>query len=74
LIDELRAVAKAFGVSVSQVALAWLIQFYGDTVVAIPGASKPHHAEEGAAVMKLHLATKDLERIDEASRRSGDVS
>lgn len=71
LIDELRAVAHAYGASVSQVALAWLVQFYGDTVVAIPGVSKPRQAEESAAVMKLHLTNKEVERIDEASRRTG---
>jgi aryl-alcohol dehydrogenase-like predicted oxidoreductase len=43
-------------------------------VVAIPGAAKPRQADESAAAMKLHLTNKELERIDEASRRSSDVS
>jgi aryl-alcohol dehydrogenase-like predicted oxidoreductase len=71
LIDELRAVGTAYGVGAGQIALAWLTQFYGDTVVAIPGASKPRQAEENAAVLKLQLTNNELERIDEASRRSG---
>ncbi|MEU6643900.1 aldo/keto reductase [Saccharomonospora sp. NPDC046836] len=69
LIDELRAIAKAYGVSVGQVALSWLTTFYGDTVVAIPGASKPRHAEESAGAMQIRLTSKELDRVDELSRR-----
>ena len=42
LIAELRAVGEAHGASAAQVALAWLVTHYGDTVVAIPGASRPN--------------------------------
>ena len=41
--------------TISQVALAWVIQNYGDIVVAIPGASKPHHAEEAASLRTLNV-------------------
>jgi aryl-alcohol dehydrogenase-like predicted oxidoreductase len=71
LADELRAVGKAHDASISQVALAWLINYYGDTVVAIPGASKPHQAEQSAAAMKIELSKTELAGIAEASRRSG---
>jgi aryl-alcohol dehydrogenase-like predicted oxidoreductase len=71
LIGELRAIAHAYGATPGQVALAWLVQFYGDTVVAIPGASKPHQAEQSAAAMNLHLTDKELARIDELSRKAG---
>lgn len=68
LINELRAIGRSYGVSAGQVALSWLVTFYGDTVVAIPGASKPSHAEESAAVMDLHLTEKELARLAELSR------
>jgi aryl-alcohol dehydrogenase-like predicted oxidoreductase len=68
LIEELRAIAHAYGASPGQVALAWLVQFYGDTVVAIPGASKPHQAEQSAAATHLRLTDKELRRLDAASR------
>ena len=71
LIDELRDIARAYGATPSQVALAWLVQYYGDAVVAIPGASKPRQAEESAGAMNLRLTDKELARLDEASRRSG---
>ncbi|MCI2420187.1 aldo/keto reductase [Saccharopolyspora sp. K220] len=71
LIDELRAIAEAHGASIGQVALSWLISFYGNTVVAIPGATKPHQAKESAAAMNLRLTDQQLTRLDELSR-SGD--
>lgn len=68
LVTEVQAVAKAHGATAAQVALAWLTTFYGDTVVAIPGASKPRHAEESAAAMHLRLSERELSRLDELSR------
>ena len=67
LIDGLRSVATAHQATVSQVALAWLITYYSDTVVATQGASKPHHAEEAAGAMKIGLS-------DEETRRLADLS
>jgi aryl-alcohol dehydrogenase-like predicted oxidoreductase len=67
LIDVLREVAVAHSASVSQVALAWVIQNYGETVVAIPGASKPHHAAEAAAAQNLTLSDDELRRLAELS-------
>lgn len=69
LIDELKAIAQAHSVTPSQVALAWLLQFHGDTVVAIPGATKEKHAEENVGAMSLKLTPDELRRIDEKSRR-----
>ncbi len=68
LVDELRAIAAVHGATPSQVALAWVVRFHGDTVVAIPGASKPRHAEESAAAMQLALSDLELRRLDERSR------
>ncbi len=68
LIEGLREIAAAHQASVGQVALAWLITNYGDTVVAIPGASKPHHAEEAAGALKVTLAPDESARLAELSR------
>jgi aryl-alcohol dehydrogenase-like predicted oxidoreductase len=67
LIDEMREIADAHQATISQVALAWLITCYGGTVVAIPGASKPHHTEQAAAAMKLTLSTQETQRLAELS-------
>ncbi|MFC7590683.1 aldo/keto reductase [Nonomuraea antimicrobica] len=63
----MRAIGKAYGVSVSQVALNWLITRYGDTVVAIPGASKPRQAADAAAVMEFRLTEAEIGKLDELS-------
>ena len=68
LIDVLSKIAEAHGATVSQAALSWLVSFSGDMVVAIPGASKPKHAEESAGAMKIALTTEEMERIDHVSR------
>lgn len=69
LVDELRAIASAHGVTASQVALAWTINFHGDTVVAIPGATKPHHVADITGSMQLKLTAREMQRIDELSRQ-----
>lgn len=69
LVDELRAVAVAHGATPTQVALAWLVGYYGETVVAIPGASKVRHAEEAAAAAELDLTQRELTTLAEVSTR-----
>jgi len=68
LIDVLSKIAESKSATVSQVALSWLVTFSGETVVAIPGASKPKHAEESAGAMKIALTSDEMERIDHISR------
>ena len=67
LIDELDKISKSYGSTISQVALAWLITFYGDTVVAIPGATRPEQVADCAAAMNLRLTENELARIEEVS-------
>jgi aryl-alcohol dehydrogenase-like predicted oxidoreductase len=70
LIAELQAIGRAHRASATQVALNWLITFYANTVVAIPGASKPQQAVEAAEAMGFRLTDAELLRLDELSRRS----
>jgi aryl-alcohol dehydrogenase-like predicted oxidoreductase len=67
LIDELAAVAAAHGATRGQIALAWLLTRYGDTVVAIPGASRPEQAAELAAAGDLRLSEREAAALDERS-------
>jgi aryl-alcohol dehydrogenase-like predicted oxidoreductase len=67
LIAELRAVGEAHGATTAQVALAWLVTYYGEAVVAIPGASRPEHATQAAAAMDLRLTADEIARIDHVS-------
>ena len=68
MIETLEEVAVKHETSVSQVALNWLIHFQGETVLAIPGASKVGHAEQSAAAMKFKLSDEDMARLDELIR------
>jgi len=68
LVDELRLVARAHGVTPGQVALSWAVNFHGDAVVAIPGATKPGQAAQSAGAMEVRLTDKERARIDEVSR------
>ena len=63
LIDAMHDVADEHRATVGQVALAWLIGYYGDTVIPIAGASKPRHAEEAAGALKVHLSADELGRL-----------
>ncbi|MQY24209.1 aldo/keto reductase [Nocardia macrotermitis] len=67
LIDELRAIADAYGAVPAQVALAWLLTHYSETVVAIPGASSPTQATASSEAMNLHLTDAELDRLDTLS-------
>jgi aryl-alcohol dehydrogenase-like predicted oxidoreductase len=68
LIDAMRDIAADHQATVGQVALAWLVGYYGDTVIPIAGASKPRHAEEAAGALKVQLSADELERLADLSQ------
>jgi aryl-alcohol dehydrogenase-like predicted oxidoreductase len=67
LIDIICELAGKYGVTPSQVALNWLISFHGETVVAIPGATKERHAKENTGAMNFSLSAEDLSLLDRKS-------
>ena len=69
LIDTLDEIADANGVSPAVVALSWLVNYYGDTVVAIPGATKVSQAKQNVMANELKLTNREMDRIDELSRK-----
>jgi aryl-alcohol dehydrogenase-like predicted oxidoreductase len=69
VIDVLKQVAAAHGATPAQVALAWLVQFHGDAVVAIPGASSERQAKSNAAAMELLLTKAELDALDQVTQR-----
>ena len=68
VVVELNRIGQKYGVTPAQVALNWVINFQGETVVAIPGASKTYQAEESAGAMEFRLSDEELERLDQLSR------
>jgi aryl-alcohol dehydrogenase-like predicted oxidoreductase len=69
LIAALEEIGEANGVSAAVVALSWLVNFYGDSVVAIPGATKVGQAEQNVTANELKLSSKEMTRIDELSQK-----
>lgn len=69
LIDAMDEMAKRHGVTIAQVAINWVIYFHGETIVAIPGASKVEHARDAAAVMSFRLTDEEMDRLDQLSRQ-----
>ena len=67
IIEALKVFAQKYDATAAQVALNWIVNFHGDTVVAIPGASKVHQAEESTGVMKFKLSDEEMALLDTLS-------
>jgi len=67
VIKCVQELALKYDVTPSQIALNWLINFHGETVVAIPGATKESHAKENTGAMTFTLSAEDLALLDNKS-------
>ncbi|MEU5214166.1 oxidoreductase [Streptomyces sp. NPDC020742] len=65
--DEVRAVARAHGVSAAQVRLAWVLQ-QGAHVLAIPGTGDPDHLVDNVAAGALRLTVEEQRLLDSVGR------
>ncbi|MGQ4385882.1 aldo/keto reductase [Streptomyces sp. SAS_270] len=76
LLEPVRAVADAHGVSLGQVALAWAQQradVHGLTVVPIPGTTKRARVEENTAATRIVLSDAELDLLEPiAGKVAGD--
>lgn len=68
LVDALGSMAQAKGITLAQVALAWLLA-RKPWIVPIPGTTKLHRLEENLAATQVVLDSTDLQRISEALDR-----
>jgi len=68
LIETQQEIAEKHNVTLAQVALNWLLNAHGDTVVAIPGASKVTQAEQNAGAMNFRLTDEEMARLDTVSK------
>ena len=67
ILDVLHPMAQSKGVSVAQLALAWLLHQPAVTSVII-GANKMEQLEDNLASINVTLSSEDLQRLDEVSR------
>lgn len=65
LVDELRAIADAKGVSVAQVAIAWVAS-RGDDIVPLVGARRRDRLHEALGAAAVELSADDLAAIERA--------
>src|ERR1700677_4665720 len=65
---KLDSVAKAHGVSVSQLSLAWLLH-HSPVMLPIPGTSSVKHLEENMGAGKLHLSAEGGKAMERAAER-----
>jgi pyridoxine 4-dehydrogenase len=61
------AVAERRGISVTQVALAWLLSRY-ERMLVIPGTSSVQHLEENMAAADVELDERDLAELENATQ------
>jgi aryl-alcohol dehydrogenase-like predicted oxidoreductase len=67
LINLIKELAVKYSVTPAQVSLNWLIHFHGDSVVAIPGATKETHVQENVGAMKFRMSEEDMQKLDRES-------
>ncbi len=66
IVEALRELASAKGVTAGQLALAW-VQSQGEDVVPIPGTKRRKYLEENVAAASLELTADDLAAIEAAA-------
>ncbi|GFZ92296.1 aldo/keto reductase [Dyella caseinilytica] len=67
--SPLEPIAKSYGVTVSQLALAWLLQHATNTLL-IPGTTSIAHLDENVKAVDVELNAKDIVTITAATDRA----
>jgi aryl-alcohol dehydrogenase-like predicted oxidoreductase len=68
VIDALKEIGSRHTATPAQVALNWLFSFHGESVVAIPGATKIAQAASNTGAMSFALSADELDHLDRISR------
>ena len=68
LVERVRQLAAAKGITPSQLAIAWVLS-RGDDVVPIPGTKRRGYLDENAGAMQVELTAGDLAAIEEVTPR-----
>jgi aryl-alcohol dehydrogenase-like predicted oxidoreductase len=63
IVDVVKEIAAAKGVTPAQVALAW-VHSRGEDIVPIPGTRRPARLEENAGALDVHLGAAELARLE----------
>lgn len=68
LIEAMKEIGATHNATVAQVALNWVVNFHGDIIVTIPGATKIEQARENAGALHFKLTEAELDWLDKLSR------
>ncbi|MDH4188608.1 MAG: aldo/keto reductase [Betaproteobacteria bacterium] len=74
LLKPLESLARSRGVSIAQIALAWLLA-RGEDIIPIPGTKQERYLEQNAAAVDLLLETREIALLEDSFRpgaRAGD--
>ena len=67
VVKALKSIALKYQVTPSQIALNWVINVQGETVVTISGATKAGQASDNSGTMDFELSEDDLGYLSEVS-------
>ena len=67
LVDALEGIALEHEATIAQIVLNWTVNYHGDTIVSIPGATKTYQAEDNANAMRISLTKEQMETISTLS-------
>ncbi|KTB79953.1 aldo/keto reductase [Pseudomonas syringae pv. syringae PD2774] len=73
LVEKVKALATARGISASQLALAWVLA-QGDDIIPIPGTKQRKYLESNVAAASLRLSTDDLAQLEAIFPARGSAS
>ncbi|CAA0094506.1 putative oxidoreductase [BD1-7 clade bacterium] len=63
LIDAMQALTQKYDATIAQIALNYTVNVHGDTVVAIPGASKVSQVEQNLGALRFRLDDDDIQAL-----------
>jgi aryl-alcohol dehydrogenase-like predicted oxidoreductase len=64
IVDRVRSIAEARGVSRAQIALAWVAN-HPAVSAPIVGATKPEHLDDAIASVEIRLSTEEIKELEE---------
>ena len=69
LINALERIAANHNATPAQISLAWITQFHGNLVFAIPGANSAEQSRSNSAAMHISLTQTELDELDQISSK-----
>ncbi len=73
LVEKVKALATARGISASQLALAWVLA-QGDDIIPIPGTKQRRYLESNVAAASLTLSSDDIAQLETIFPAQGSAS